>query len=160
MPDLLPDNDLPSDATELARIIQDPSSPKGRKELAWELLSKRIRQLARLVAKGNSQIVRDLIEDSVSHVLERVLPRFDPNRRAADGESSGFESFCKAALHNLLVDRSRKDTRQRKLKLKVREQLKHEEKPHAQMNASRQEQWCSQVVGYLMWRPVRNLMEC
>lgn len=94
---------LPSDATALAVLVQDPKTPRELRDVAICQLHLIIQRLAQGVAYSLTvplQMSYDLIDEATSYVWERL--------RSFNGKDGGkFSPWCRRVLRNWCIDRVR-----------------------------------------------------
>ncbi len=100
--------ELPDDATALAVLVQDPRTPRVKREAAMRKLHFMIERLARGLACSltiPNQMRADLIADASADVWER-LGSFN----GRDGKK--FVPWCRKVLRNRFIDRTRQAGRE------------------------------------------------
>jgi hypothetical protein len=93
-------DELPEEATELARIVIDPSRPLSLRDGAWARLVPIIRQ----VAEQNASFCRDAVEDAVGVVWGMLDPGAGGGRRKYDPDRGSFRAWCAVVVYRHAVD--------------------------------------------------------
>src|SRR5689334_22384388 len=93
----------------IVTIVRDDRRPQAERERAWAALAPIVRRQARRLAVGHGQVGQDLIDESVSWVLDPArLRSFDP----AEGS---FVAWSATVLRNRLHDLKRERHRRQRL---------------------------------------------
>lgn len=93
-------DELPEDATELARIAIDPDLPASQRHGAWERLVPVIRR----VALQTAGFCREAVENAVGLVWEMLDPGAAAGRRKYDPGRGSFRTWCAVVVYRHAVD--------------------------------------------------------